>query len=93
LDEADRRTLQFIEGRKRAYCLAFGSPSGIAVMDDLTPFCRGAATCFHADARIHAALEGRREVWLRIQEHLNLTPEQLFERYAKRPLMQEDDNA
>jgi hypothetical protein len=27
-------------------------------------------------------LEGRREVWLRIQQHLNLTTEQLFQLYG-----------
>lgn len=35
---------------------------------DLAHFCRAYETCFHADQRVHAALEGRREVWLRIRE-------------------------
>lgn len=45
---------------------------------DLAEFCRANESCFHEDPRIHAALEGRREVWLRIQEHIHLTPAQLM---------------
>ena len=52
------------------------------VLADLAKFCRADRSTFHADPRVHAALEGRREVWLRIQEHLNLTPEQLAQLYG-----------
>jgi hypothetical protein len=38
---------------------------------DLAEFCRANESCFHEDPRMHAALEGRREVWLRIQEHIH----------------------
>ena len=38
------------------------------ILSELAHFCRAFETCFHADPRIHAALEGRREVWLRIRE-------------------------
>jgi hypothetical protein len=31
---------------------------------------------------MHAVLEGRREVWLRITRHLNLTTEQLYAIYT-----------
>lgn len=62
---------------RRAYSHAFRSPSGNIVLADLAQFCRANDTCFDPDPRVHAAMEGRREVWLRIQEHLHLTPEQL----------------
>lgn len=52
-----------------------------AVVDDLAKFCRADISCWHSDPRIHAALEGRREVWLRIQQHRTMTPEQLAALY------------
>lgn len=77
--EKVQATLDFLRNRKRDYQFTFkNSISGQAVLHDLAKFCRANTTTFHEDPRIHAALEGRREVWLRIQNHLNLTPEQLF---------------
>lgn len=75
-------TLGFLGNRRKAYRLAFGSPAGQEVLMDLVAFCRAASTTFHEDPRVSAALEGRREVFLRIQQHLNLTPEQLFSLYG-----------
>jgi hypothetical protein len=82
--EIRERVLAFLGGRKRSYQLTFGknSPAARVVLGDLAKFCRANETCFHADARLHAVAEGRREVWLRIQQHLNLDPEQLAELYA-----------
>lgn len=50
------------------------------VMKDLAHFCRANESTFHADARIHAVAEGRREVWLRIQKYLNCSVEELLAR-------------
>jgi len=72
------RTFDFLRRRKRDYQLTFGSPAGRNVLEDLAKFCRANETCFHEDPRINAALEGRREVWLRITRHLNLSTEQLY---------------
>jgi hypothetical protein len=69
----------------RAYRLCFGSAAGQAVLADLAPFCRAADTCFHQDPRIHAALEGRREVWLRIQQFMHLQDEDLQQLALRRP--------
>lgn len=55
---------------------------------DLAEFCRANESCFHTDPRAHAALEGRREVWLRIQEHIHLTPAQLMALRLGKPLSQ-----
>lgn len=49
------------------------------VLKDLAKFCRAHESTFNADPRLHAMLEGRREVWLKIQEMLNLTIEEVYD--------------
>ena len=76
--------LLFFTERKTAYQLTFSSPAGKAVLDDLKVFCRGRETCVvpgNRDATY--VLEGRRETYLRIQDHLELTAEQLIKLYSK----------
>jgi len=70
-----------ITQRKRAYDLTFNleSREAKAVLQDLADFCRASTPTFHEDPRLHALLEGRREVWLRIQKYLNLTPEEIWD--------------
>lgn len=70
-----------LHSRKRAYETTFNPDSIDAkiVMRDLADFCRADKTTFHEDARLHALLEGRREVWLRIMKYLNLTPDELWD--------------
>jgi hypothetical protein len=76
--------LKFFSERKTAYQLAFGSTAGAAVLADLIPFCRARETCVVLGDRDRTyVLEGRREVWLRIREHLDLTPEQLRDLYTR----------
>lgn len=53
------------------------------VLKDLARFCRAHESTFHVDARAHAILEGRREVFLRIEKFMKLTPEQIWELYGK----------
>lgn len=79
--ELYQRTLDFLRWRKRAYQLAFPNPTKNEVLKDLAKFCRAKKSCFHENDRLHAIAEGRREVWLRIQDHLNLQPDQLYEIY------------
>jgi len=69
----------FFSRRRTAYVSTFETPMGREVLTDLSGFCRAHVSTFHADARLHALAEGRREVWLRIANHLNLTDDQLFE--------------
>lgn len=68
---------------KRAYQLAFNNPgAGAAVMFDLGIFCRANETCMvRGEPDMTNVLEGRREVYLRIRDYLDLTPEQLVEKY------------
>ncbi len=75
------RAFDFIRRRKFNYQRAFSSVEGQRVLQDLARFCRANDTCFNPDPRVHAALEGRREVWLRISNHLNLPSEQLYAIY------------
>lgn len=70
--------MDLLRNRKRGYQLCFSSPAGNAVLMDLAVFCRAVEPCWHEDPRKHALLEGRREVFLRISNHLNLTGEQLY---------------
>lgn len=83
--------MDFLRNRKGAYLAAFRNPAGEAVLEDLAKFCRANETTFDADARVHAVLEGRREVWLRIQQHLGLTPEQLLVLYTGNQVSTKDD--
>jgi hypothetical protein len=59
------------------------------VLKDLARFCRAHESTFDADPRVQANLDGRREVWLRLAHHLQLTPEQLWELYSGRPANEE----
>jgi hypothetical protein len=76
-------------GRQDAYKRLFKGPIAAKVLADLAWFCRAEQSTFHADPRAHALLEGRREVWLRIQEHLNLDTDDLLRRRALPPIAAE----
>lgn len=82
MSDAIDNALAFIRERKRSYQQGCGSETTAVMMADLARFCRADTSCFHADPRIHAALEGRREVWIRIQEHLTKSPEELLAIYG-----------
>ena len=49
------------------------------VLKHLALFCRAHQSTFLPDARAHAVLEGRREVWLLIQEFLELSIDELYD--------------
>jgi len=72
-----------IAARQKAYALTLseGDSAGI-VMKDLAKFCRAKESTFHPDPRAHALAEGRREVYLRIMEHLELSVEDLYGIYT-----------
>ena len=67
----------FLTSRKQAYQLTFNPESVHAetVLRDLAKFCRAQESTFHPDPRVEGRLDGRREVWLRITQHLNLSVE------------------
>lgn len=79
------KAIAYVTGRTRAYRMVFrdDQPADVFVQQDLARFCRAHETCVVPGDKIATAvLEGRREVWLRIQQHKNLTPEQLFRLYG-----------
>lgn len=71
---------RMIQGKAYAYNQVFDRKNRYTedVLKDLAHFCRAHTPTFHPDPRIHAALEGRREVWLRIQEYLNLDIDEIY---------------
>lgn len=83
LAETVQRVRDYISRRRNAYCKTFLSPAGEEVLSDLAKFCRATETCFHTDPRAHAVAEGRREVFLRIQSHIQLSDPQLWAIYAR----------
>lgn len=72
---------KFLTERKRNYQGAFKGVAGSLVLDDLAKFCRADESTFHTDPRVEGVMQGRREVWLRISKHLNLTPQELMRHF------------
>jgi len=75
------RARRFLFARQHAYRTTFRGPLAERVLRDLAQFCRANETTFHDDPRLHALLEGRREVWLRICRHLDLGADDLLRIY------------
>jgi hypothetical protein len=78
----------FLKLRQLAYLRALDpkTESGRLVLEDLAKFCRANSTTFLEDPRLSDVLVGRREVWLRIQEHLRLSEDQLWAIYGNKQL-------
>lgn len=69
---------RFLATRQGAYRSVFQGPLADKVLADLALFCRANDSTFHSDPRVSAMLDGRREVFLRIVQHLNLHHNDLF---------------
>lgn len=83
-----RDAIRLLSRRRLAYQHTFDpgkNAYATEVLRDLARFCRAFETTFHVDPRAHAVLEGRREVWLRIQEYTRMSPDELWEKYGKKP--------
>lgn len=79
------KTKDFLGMRQKSYHQVFGDGEAVQeVLKDLERFCRAHESCFHADARVSALLEGRREVLLRIQDHLKLSTTDLLKKYTNK---------
>ena len=85
LSQVLERAKQFLTFRKLAYTRVFDLSNRDAqmVLEDLAKFCRAHESTFHADERVAGRLDGRREVWLRIQQHLQLSEDALWKLYHK----------
>ena len=76
--------LEMITERKRAFQLAFKSPAGEAVMRELAKYCRVYSTTAHETPNLTFVFEGRRQVYLRIQQYLESSVESLHEMFNVR---------
>lgn len=79
-EELKERLYAFFHRRQRDYALTFSrtNPANQRVAADLQDFCCGNRTTAGGDHDQLLIREGRRQVWLRIQRALNLTPEEQF---------------
>lgn len=78
--------IEEIEVRQRNFRNTFqmNQPANIEVIEHLKKFCRAEESCVvPGDRDMSLVLEGRREVWLMIDEFLNKTPEQIFAHHAR----------
>lgn len=82
IDQPLQRAKEFLFRRRTAYLRVFDNANGEYVLADLAKFCRANATCMAPTDRETAVLEGRREVWLRIQHHLKLNQDELWKLYS-----------
>lgn len=88
LNEGYEKLRRMLFSRQLAYRDLFNmdKPSAKAVLEDLAHFCRAHESTFHTDERAQSLLEGRREVWLRIQNHLELDSHKLWKLYGRKDL-------
>lgn len=88
LNEVLLKAKGFLNFRKQSYEMVFKQDNRFVkeVMKDLAKFCRLNDSCFNPDPRIHAILEGRREVILRIMKHINLDHDQLWREYGRKDI-------
>lgn len=84
-DKLVDRAKMLLASRRTNYVRTFKNPVGRVVLKDLAKFCRAHESTGHADAAVAARLDGRREVWLRIQHHLELSDADLWQLYGKKP--------
>jgi hypothetical protein len=95
--ELARKKLELLRVRK-ASALHFKGMAGVSFLRHLANFCRANETCIVRDAKGNIdrdktlVLESRREVWLMIQQHFNLSPTQLLALYDGSDVLPEDDN-
>lgn len=85
MSEIKEKLKWILLNRQQMYSTVFNQESIFVqrVLKDLARFCRANESTFHMDPRMHAVLEGRREVFLRILKHINLTSEQFLKQYGK----------
>ena len=82
LKEPWQKAKEFLLRRRTAYIRVFDGTNGEFVLMDLAKFCRANESTYHDDPRKEGVLQGRREVFLRIQHHLRLNPEDLWKLYS-----------
>lgn len=91
--EVFERARAYLFSRQKSYRKLFlgNGIDGKIVLEDLSKFCRAHKSTAHADPYIAARLDGRREVFLRIQEHLQLSEEEVWRLYGNPTLSSKGD--
>lgn len=81
----EKRALKAVQNAKNqrealrlAYAKVFEGQHGQLVLADLNMFCRGDCSTFHENRSISDMLDGRREVFLRINDHTTLSFDELW---------------
>lgn len=78
MKELAKKARRFLMRRRHVYTLTFRSIPGEEVLADLSRFCHANKTTAHPNRDLSLILQGRREVWLRIANHLHMTPDELY---------------
>lgn len=63
---------------KQSYREVFGTALGKKVLADLAKSCHAASTTADPDPREQSRKEGKRQIWLRIQNMIHLPDEEIF---------------
>lgn len=89
-----QRAQDFLIGRSGAYQRVFDVEDQDIriILEDLALFCRAHTSTANSNPHVASRLDGRREVWLRIQQHLRLDNESLWRLYDGRKLVKRDDD-
>ena len=82
IDEQTAEQQDRLAQRQQAYRAVFDGVQGEIVKRDLARFCRAFKSTFNPDPHVASKLDGRREVYLRILEHLELSDEELWALYT-----------
>jgi hypothetical protein len=90
IPELIEKAKRFLFHRQYCYRQTFKGPLAQVVLADLARFCRATESTFDPNERTHALLEGRREVWLRLSNQLQLTPDQLWSLFSQAGIQSED---
>jgi hypothetical protein len=84
VDAAWDKAKRFLFRRQICYRQVFNlqSQAAVVVLEDLAKFCRAHDSTFHPNDSAQSMMAGRREVWLRIQNHLKLSSDDLWQLHS-----------
>jgi hypothetical protein len=82
----EQKARDYLTQRRLAYKRVFDPENQDVkfVLEDLARFCRAHESTFDPDQRVHALLEGRKEVWNRLQHHLQMTDQDIWHYYTRK---------
>lgn len=81
-----------LDKKRRAYQSVFKGPQGEEVLKDLAEFCGMHRDCFNENPYIMAHNTGVRKVFLRIQNMMNVTDQQIWEMFEYERIQRASDD-